>query len=50
MEGNPPEISALYRMNPDSASRIYQTILNGDYEKHRDRAALPLDQPGRGEP
>jgi prohibitin 1 len=26
------EISVLYRMNPDSAARIYQTILNGDYE------------------
>jgi regulator of protease activity HflC (stomatin/prohibitin superfamily) len=26
------EISTLYRLNPDSASRVYQTILNGDYE------------------
>lgn len=26
------EISALYRLNPDSASRVYQTILNGDYQ------------------
>lgn len=26
------EISTLYRLNPDSASRVYQTILGGDYE------------------
>lgn len=26
------EISALYRLNPDSASRMYQTVLNGDYQ------------------
>lgn len=26
------EISVLYRLNPDSAARVYQTILNGDYE------------------
>jgi regulator of protease activity HflC (stomatin/prohibitin superfamily) len=26
------EISALYRLNPDSASRVYQTILEGDYQ------------------
>jgi regulator of protease activity HflC (stomatin/prohibitin superfamily) len=26
------EISTLYRLNPDSAARVYQTILNGDYE------------------
>ena len=26
------EISALYRLNPDSAARMYQTVLNGDYE------------------
>jgi prohibitin 1 len=26
------EISALYRLNPDSAARVYQTIVNGDYE------------------
>lgn len=24
------EISALYRLNPDSAARVYQTILGGD--------------------
>jgi regulator of protease activity HflC (stomatin/prohibitin superfamily) len=27
------EISALYRMNPDSAARVYQTILGGDYQE-----------------
>jgi regulator of protease activity HflC (stomatin/prohibitin superfamily) len=27
------EISALYRLNPDSAARVYQTILGGDYEE-----------------
>ncbi len=26
------EISALYRLNPDSAARVYQTVSNGDYE------------------
>lgn len=26
------EISVLYRLNPDSASRVYKTIINGDYE------------------
>lgn len=26
------EISTLYRLNPDSAARVYQTVLNGDYE------------------
>ena len=26
------EISALYRLNPDSAARMYQTVLNGDYQ------------------
>jgi prohibitin 1 len=26
------EISVLYRLNPDSAARVYQTIVNGDYE------------------
>jgi len=26
------EISALYRLNPDSAARVYQTIIGGDYE------------------
>jgi len=26
------EISVLYRLNPDSAARMYQTVLNGDYE------------------
>lgn len=26
------EISTLYRLNPDSAARMYQTVLNGDYE------------------
>ncbi len=26
------EISVLYRMNPDSAARIYQTIADGDFE------------------
>ncbi len=26
------EISALYRLNPDSAARVYKTIANGDYE------------------
>jgi len=26
------EISALYRLNPDSAARVYQTILGGDYQ------------------
>jgi regulator of protease activity HflC (stomatin/prohibitin superfamily) len=26
------EISALYRLNPDSAARMYQTVSNGDYE------------------
>ena len=26
------EISVIYRLNPDSAARVYQTILNGDYE------------------
>lgn len=27
------EISALYRLNPDSAARVYQTILGGDYQE-----------------
>jgi prohibitin 1 len=27
------EISALYRLNPDSAARVYQTILNGAYQE-----------------
>jgi len=26
------EISALYRLNPDSAARVYKTIAGGDYE------------------
>jgi len=26
------EISALYRLNPDSAARVYQTIAGGDYQ------------------
>jgi len=26
------EISVLYRLNPDSATTVYRTILNGDYE------------------
>jgi prohibitin 1 len=26
------EISVLYRLNPDSAGRVYQTVLGGDYE------------------
>ncbi|HSQ77153.1 MAG TPA: prohibitin family protein, partial [Bacteroidota bacterium] len=26
------EISVLYRLNPDSAARVYQTISGGDYE------------------
>jgi prohibitin 1 len=26
------EISALYRLNPDSAARVYQTVTGGDYE------------------
>jgi regulator of protease activity HflC (stomatin/prohibitin superfamily) len=26
------EISCLYRLNPDSAGRMYQTVLGGDYE------------------
>ncbi len=26
------EISALYRLNPDSAARVYQTISDGDFE------------------
>ena len=26
------EISALYRLNPDSAAQVYKTILGGDYE------------------
>ena len=26
------EISCLYRLNPDSAGRVYQTVLGGDYE------------------
>ena len=26
------EISALYRLNPDSAARVYKTIAEGDYE------------------
>jgi regulator of protease activity HflC (stomatin/prohibitin superfamily) len=26
------ELSVLYRLNPDSAARVYQTILGGDYE------------------
>jgi prohibitin 1 len=26
------EISVLYRLNPDSAARVYQTIIGGDYE------------------
>lgn len=26
------EISALYRLNPDSAARVYQTVAGGDYE------------------
>ena len=27
------EISVLYRLNPDSAARVYQTVANGDYEE-----------------
>jgi regulator of protease activity HflC (stomatin/prohibitin superfamily) len=27
------EISVQYRLNPDSAARVYMTILNGDYEQ-----------------
>jgi prohibitin 1 len=27
------EISALFRLNPDSAGRVYQTILGGDYQE-----------------
>jgi prohibitin 1 len=27
------EISVLYRLNPDSAARVYQTVVNGDYEE-----------------
>lgn len=27
------EISALYRLNPDSAAQVYKTILGGDYEE-----------------
>ncbi|RPI02001.1 MAG: prohibitin family protein [Calditrichaeota bacterium] len=26
------EISALYRLNPDSAARVYKTVVGGDYE------------------
>jgi prohibitin 1 len=26
------EVSALYRLNPDSAARVYQTVSGGDYE------------------
>jgi prohibitin 1 len=26
------EISALYRLNPDSAARVYKTVASGDYE------------------
>lgn len=26
------EISALYRLNPDSAARVYKTVAGGDYE------------------
>lgn len=26
------EISALYRLNPDSAARVYQTVVGGDYQ------------------
>ena len=26
------EVSVLYRLNPDSAGRVYQTIVSGDYE------------------
>ena len=26
------EISTLYRLNPDSAARVYQTVVGGDYE------------------
>ncbi|MBE0557136.1 MAG: prohibitin family protein, partial [Proteobacteria bacterium] len=26
------EISVLYRLNPDSAARVYKTVANGDYE------------------
>lgn len=26
------EMSVLYRLNPDSAARVYQTVSNGDYE------------------
>ncbi len=26
------ELSVLYRLNPDSAARVYQTIVGGDYE------------------
>ncbi|HEY6950968.1 MAG TPA: prohibitin family protein [Bacteroidota bacterium] len=26
------EISALYRLNPDSAARVYKTVIGGDYE------------------
>ncbi len=26
------ELSVLYRLNPDSAARVYQTIVSGDYE------------------
>ncbi len=27
------EISALYRLNPDSAARVYQTVLGGEYQE-----------------
>ncbi len=27
------EISTLFRLNPDSAARVYQTIIGGDYEE-----------------
>lgn len=27
------EMSALYRLNPDSAARVYQTIIGGNYEE-----------------
>jgi prohibitin 1 len=26
------EVSALYRLNPDSAARVYKTVVGGDYE------------------
>ena len=26
------EVSALYRLNPDSAARVYKTVTGGDYE------------------